>query len=180
MKKVAEKATKDKRLVVKKNCPTQCEEGTMPESSPNTHGKFLGTTDIELQLQFMGQCWGALGVTTEQIKKGMEKIFEHIHAAVGGINPENELEGMLAVQMFSAHVMSMEFSRRAMHPQQHSEGVDANVARASQFMKVFLEQVACLQKLKGKASQQKVTVEHVHVHQGGQAIVGTVTPRGEG
>jgi hypothetical protein len=147
VKKTAEKPTKDKPLRVKKNYPTQCEERTMPESSPNTHGKFLGTTDIELQLQFMGQCWGALGFTTEQLKKGMEKIFDHIHAVIGGINPKDELEGMLAVQMFSAHVMSMEFSRRAMHPQQHSEGVDANVARASQFMKVFLEQVACLQKL---------------------------------
>jgi hypothetical protein len=32
-----------------------------------------------------------------------------------------------------------------------------------------------LQKLRGKAGQQKVTVEHVHVHQGGQAIVGAVS-----
>jgi len=30
-------------------------------------------------------------------------------------------------------------------------------------------------KLKGKAGQQKVTVEHVHVYQGGQAIVGAVS-----
>jgi hypothetical protein len=36
-------------------------------------------------------------------------------------------------------------------------------------------------KLKGKTGQQKVTVEHVHVHQGGQAIVGAVTTaRSEG
>jgi len=32
---------------------------------------------------------------------------------------------------------------------------------------------------RGKA-QQKVTVEHVHVHSGGQAIVGAVTPGGGG
>jgi len=74
----------------------------------------------------------------------------------------------------------MTFCRRAVHPDQNSEGIDANVARASQFMKVFLEQVTCLQKLKGQAGQQRVTVEHVHVNQGGQAIVGMVTPRGEG
>jgi ATP-dependent Clp protease adapter protein ClpS len=29
-------------------------------------------------------------------------------------------------------------------------------------------------KLKGKGGQQKVTVEHVHVHKGGQAIVGEI------
>jgi hypothetical protein len=33
-------------------------------------------------------------------------------------------------------------------------------------------------KLKGKTRQQKVIVEHVHVHHGGQAIVGTVTAAG--
>jgi hypothetical protein len=66
------------------------------------------------------------------------------------------------------------------HPEQNSEGIDANVTRASQFMKLFLEHAACLQKLKGKAGQQRVTVEHVTVNQGGQAIVGAVNPRGEG
>lgn len=86
---------------------------------------------------------------------------------------------MLAIQLFATYCMSVEFSRRAMHPEQNSEKVDANVARAAQFMEIFLEQVACLQKLRGQGSQQKVTVEHIHIHQGGQAIVGAVTP-GEG
>jgi CBS-domain-containing membrane protein len=34
-----------------------------------------------------------------------------------------------------------------------------------------------MMRLKGKTGRQKVTVEHVHVHSGGQAIVGTVTAR---
>jgi hypothetical protein len=37
-----------------------------------------------------------------------------------------------------------------------------------------------MQKLKGKAGQQKVTVEHVTVNQGGQAIVGVVATGGVG
>ena len=36
-----------------------------------------------------------------------------------------------------------------------------------------------LAKHRGKG-QQRVIVEHVHVYQGGQAIVGQVTPRGDG
>lgn len=39
-------------------------------------------------------------------------------------------------------------------------------------------QVEALQRYRGKG-QQRVTVEHVHVHQGGQAIVGAVTAGGE-
>jgi hypothetical protein len=47
-------------------------------------------------------------------------------------------------------------------------------------MRLHLEQIEAMQKLKGKAGQQK-TVEHVHVHEGGQAIVGPVsTTKGEG
>ena len=42
-------------------------------------------------------------------------------------------------------------------------------------MRLFNEQLEAMSKLKGKAGQQKVTVEHVHVHGGGQAIVGAVS-----
>jgi GTPase len=51
-------------------------------------------------------------------------------------------------------------------------------------MRLFTEQLEAMSKLKGKVGQQKVTVEHVHVHDGGQAIVGAVSTgkpdRGEG
>jgi len=42
-------------------------------------------------------------------------------------------------------------------------------------MRLFIEQLAAMAKLKGKAGQQKVVVEHVHVYSGGQAVVGTIT-----
>jgi hypothetical protein len=47
-------------------------------------------------------------------------------------------------------------------------------------MRLWPEQLEVMQKLKGKSGQQSVTVKHVHVHDGGQAIVGTVTARGTG
>lgn len=180
LKKAAKSATKEKRLRVKKNHPALCKKPNSLKSSPHPGGKFLGTADMELQYQFMAQSWGAMGVTEENLKKEMEKYFNRAHAAIAGVNPGNEIEAMLAVQMVGAHNMAMEFSRRAMHQQQCSEGVDVNVARATQFMKIFLDQVGCLQKLKGQGPQQKVTVEHVHVHSGGQAVVGAVTPGGRG
>jgi hypothetical protein len=40
--------------------------------------------------------------------------------------------------------------------------------------RTFVTQIETLLKLKGRSHQQKVVVEHVHVHQGGQAIVGQV------
>ena len=175
MKKAAESTAKGKRLKTIETPPAP-----EPKRPSGPTKLFMGTTNRELQYQLMTQSWGAMGVTEEKVKKEMEHYVHRIHAAIGGIDPQNAVEGMLAVQMVGAPNMAMEFSRREMHQQQCTEGVDANVARASQFMKVFMEQVACLQKLRGRGSQQSVRVEHVHVNQGGQAIVGTVAPGGEG
>ena len=60
-------------------------------------------------------------------------------------------------------------------PNQGTEATDLNVLRATRLMRAFNEGVEAMQKLKGKASQQNVTVEHVHIHKGGQAIVGAVS-----
>ena len=55
---------------------------------------------------------------------------------------------------------------------------DVHMTRARALMRLFIELGEAMQKLKGKTGQQKVTVEHVHVHHGGQAIVGAVTSAG--
>ena len=78
-------------------------------------------------------------------------------------------------QMIAANDASLMFLRRATLNDQHHEAIDANVHRATRLMRLFTEQLEAMQKLKGKTSQQKVVVEHVHVHEGGQAIVGAVT-----
>jgi hypothetical protein len=57
--------------------------------------------------------------------------------------------------------------------------VDTNITRAVRLMRLYTEQLGAMAKLKGTAGQQKMTVEHVHVHAGGQAIVGPVA-RGKG
>jgi hypothetical protein len=172
LKKVKEKTVKGKGLRALKDAQT-------PDAGPAK--KFLGTSDLELQLQLMFESTSLMGVTTEDVIAGKGlSAGKRVAAAISGIDPQDELQALLAVQLFAAHNLSMTFCRRVVHPEQNSEGIDTNVARATQFMKIFLEQVACMQKLKGRAAQQRVVVEHVHVHQGGQAIVGTVTPGGEG
>ncbi len=45
--------------------------------------------------------------------------------------------------------------------------------------RTFTAQVEALKRYR-TGGEQKVTVEHVHVHQGGQAIVGTVNRGGGG
>lgn len=95
---------------------------------------------------------------------------------IAEFRPTNPTESLLAVQMFGVHEAALRFLQRATLEQQSFEGTDANVLRATRLMRLFNQQVELMAKLKGKTSQQKVTVEHVHVYQGGQAIVGAVSP----
>src|SRR4051812_36712540 len=100
-------------------------------------------------------------------------------AALIGIAPKDELEGMMAAQLVAAHNAAMECYRRAMIGEQTFEGRRENLAQANKLSRTHAVLLEALNRHRGKG-QQKVTVEHVHVHQGGQAIVGAVNSAGKG
>ena len=99
-------------------------------------------------------------------------------AALKGIAPKDELEAMTAAQLLAAHNAAMECFRRAMIGEQTFDGRRENLAQANKLSRTFATLLEALNRHRGKG-QQKVTVEHVHVYEGGQAIVGAVSP-GEG
>jgi hypothetical protein len=94
-------------------------------------------------------------------------------AALAGIAPRDELEAMIAAQLLGAHNAAMECYRRAMIKEQTLEGHRQNLNQANKLSRTYTLLLDALNRHRGKG-QQKVTVEHVHVHSGGQAIVGTV------
>jgi hypothetical protein len=100
-------------------------------------------------------------------------------AALVGIAPKDELEGMMAAQLIAAHNAAMECYRRAMIGEQSFEGRRENLAQANKLSRTYATLLEALNRHRGKG-QQKVTVEHVHVHSGGQAVVGVVEPAGGG
>lgn len=85
---------------------------------------------------------------------------------------------MLAAQMVCVHDTAMRFlaagSRRSGMP---ADGATFFVNHAVRLMRLFTEQTDALARYRGKApTEQKVTVKHVNVFHGGQAVVGNVTP----
>jgi hypothetical protein len=94
-----------------------------------------------------------------------------------GIGPRDELEGMLAAQMIAVHNATMECHRRAMLNEQTFEGRKESLTQANKLSRTYTTLLEALNRHRGKG-QQKVTVEHVHVHSGGQAIVGAVEAGG--
>ncbi|GHA84988.1 hypothetical protein GCM10009069_05130 [Algimonas arctica] len=123
----------------------------------------------ELLDQVTASLWQPEWKTNEQKLQAGKAAYD----ALQKIAPRSELEGMLAAQMISTHNAAMEALRRAMMETHTFEGRDQNLKHATKLMGLYERQLAALDKHRGKG-RQKITVEHVNVHAGGQAIVGNV------
>jgi hypothetical protein len=86
---------------------------------------------------------------------------------------------MIAAQLVACHNASMECYRRAMIGEQSFEGRRDNLSQANKLSRTYAALLDALNGHRGKGLQ-KVTVEHVHVHSGAQAVVGTVETPGGG
>jgi hypothetical protein len=106
-------------------------------------------------------------------KKDKKRQVSATVSALVGIAPRDECEGMIAAQLVACHNASMECYRRAMICDQTFEGRQENLNQANKLSRTYTTLLEALNRHRGKG-QQKVTVEHVHVHEGGQAIVGNV------
>jgi hypothetical protein len=117
--------------------------------------------------QTVNALWLAKDAETRQ------RQYSAAAAALSGIEPKDEVEGMIAAQLIAAHNATMECYRRAMVNEQTFESRRENLSQANKLSRTYAVLLDALNRHRGKG-QQKVTVEHVHVHSGGQAIVGTV------
>ena len=102
--------------------------------------------------------------------------FNAAITAMKGMKPGDELEGMLSAQLIAIHNATMECCRRAMLGNQTFEGRRESLNQANKLSRTYAALTEALDRHRGKG-QQRITVEHVNVHAGGQAIVGAVTPR---
>jgi len=103
----------------------------------------------------------------------------HANAALALLD-ELEAQGgaqaMLAAQMVATHIAAMSCFSRAAIRGQTFEGRELNLKFGTKLSGLYARQAETLAKLKRKG-QQTVNVRHVHVHDGGQAVVGTVGVR---
>ncbi len=102
----------------------------------------------------------------------LEAMLEPLKA-LDSINPRDAAERMLAMQMIGIHAAAMECLRRAMVEGQASAGRSENLKNAAGLSSLYARQMEALDKHRGQG-RQEITVEHVDVHAGGQAIVGNV------
>jgi hypothetical protein len=133
----------------------------------------LGTTDYDFYSGLIGQL-----INASKESEASESGTNFMLSVIKGIEPRDEIEAMLAAQMAAVHMASMTFARRLAHvdniPQQDSASNAFN-----KLTRTFAAQMSALKEYRSKG-EQKMTVQHVHVAEGGQAIVGNVNAPAEG
>jgi hypothetical protein len=102
-----------------------------------------------------------------------------IDAGIAGIEPKDSLEDMIAAQMLACHDAAMECYRLALNDAAHSSLRREYLTHGGKLSRTYAMLLDTLNLHRGKG-QQKITVEHVHVHAGGQAVVGVVEAPGGG
>ena len=106
-------------------------------------------------------------------KEQYEQRIRAVIATMKGVAPGDELEGMLAAQLAATHDAGMECLRRGMRPDQPFDWSREQINQANKLFRTHTMLLDALNRHRGKRKQQ-IRVEHVHVHEGGQAIVGVV------
>jgi hypothetical protein len=107
-----------------------------------------------------------------------EAKLNYMLAQIKGIGPRDQIESMLTVQMAATHSAMMAAANTLNHVKLIPQ-IDSAERRFNKLARTFTTQVEALKRYRSKG-EQKVTVEHVHVHDGGQAIVGNVSHPGVG
>ena len=102
--------------------------------------------------------------------------FAEVTLALEKLAPRDTLEAMLSVQIVGVHAQAMNYMRLAAHRDQTSAGEELYVNLATRLMRTFAALTEALTRHRRKGGQ-KMRIEHVHVYQGGQAIVGQVNPK---
>ncbi|WP_397423539.1 hypothetical protein [Phenylobacterium sp.] len=132
-----------------------------------------GTQDRNLGIMLVKQAVEALWAPARMSNADRQEAVNAAVAALKGLAPTDALEGMMATQMVAIHNGAMECLRRAQLEGQSFEGRDQNLKHATKLLATYARHVEALDKHRGRG-QQKITVEHVTVNAGGQAIVGNV------
>ena len=127
----------------------------------------FGTADTDLLDGLLNQLGRVEGCETD------ERGLKFVISLVKGVKPRDEIETMLAAQMTAVHMATMTFAGRLMRVENIAQQDSAERA-LNKLARTFATQMEALKRYR-TGGEQKVTVQHVSVSEGGQAIVGHVT-----
>jgi hypothetical protein len=131
----------------------------------------LGTTDRDFYAGIVEQ----LGDAAAYDGKIDEKALNFMLSAVKGIKPRDQVETMLAAQMAVVHTATLTSARQLARAGNLVQ-LDYAERAITKLTRTFAAQTEALKRYRS-GGEPNVTVQHVSVSDGGQAIVGNVTTR---
>jgi hypothetical protein len=148
-------------------------EISLDHPDPSLGASFLAEALGTANYDFMNGLLKQMAHAGSQGREIDEQGVNFLLSVVTGVEPRDQIETMLAAQMGVIHTAIMTFGRRLSHvktlPQQ-----DSAERALNKLARTFTMQVEALKRYR-TGGEQKVTVQHVSVSDGGQAIVGNVT-----
>jgi hypothetical protein len=97
-------------------------------------------------------------------------------AMIAARAPSDEIEAALALQMACTHMAAMAVMSRIGGAGGGPQRLPGLASASAKLLRAFCTQVETYRRLRG-GGDQNIRVEHVHVHEGAQAIVGVVNSR---
>jgi hypothetical protein len=125
------------------------------------------------QEDFVSGLLQQVGNAGSQGRSADEDGLNFMLSVVKGIKPKDRLEAMLAAQMAAVHMATMTLARRLAHVE-NIEQQDSAERAFNKLVRSYAMQMEALKRHR-TGGEQKVTMQHVSVNEGGQAIVGNVT-----
>ncbi|CUH45557.1 hypothetical protein [Ruegeria atlantica] len=121
---------------------------------------------------------GYTTLKSTEVEDGTRDMRGFLPAIVREIAPRDGVERMLAVQMATTHVALIRQGGRMANADQLPQ-FEAHERAYNKLARTYTAQVEALRKHRN-GGKQTVTVQHVNVEDGGQAIVGSVEAGGRG
>lgn len=140
--------------------------------------EIFGTADKDQANSFLSHCLKVLK-PDEAGDAGASNDERHfLLSIIRDMAPRDPIERMLAVQMAATHVATIR-SARWMATSDNLPQIAAHYTGFNKLARTFAAQVEALRKHR-TGGEQRVTVKHISVSEGGQAIVGNVQHGGRG
>lgn len=139
------------------------------------YSAISGSGNDEYSRLFISEALGALFSGSDHDN---EQISNAFHGAMLGMYPKDIIEAQLCSRLLILHSKAMYFMNKAMNSE-YTDVVDLNINRFTKLMRLHNETVETLNRHRRKG-EQKVTVQHVNVNKGGQAVVASEFTGGGG
>ena len=159
--------------------------------SPQNDQCLAPTPDFEGHRKRLRQAFGTvsdefvdviLGKLVEALRPGLfdkleESTLNAALATIDSMHPQSELEALLAVQIIAAGHCGLQFLRQS-HRHMTKDYIDVYGNYAVKLLRLQNEMIQSFDRYR-RGNKQTVEVRHVHIHSGGQGVVGIINSPGD-